>query len=172
MNQMAPDKARAEFDALLLEMQRQLLNWATLRLGCRDRAQDLVQQANEKMLAYRHSFTGGNFRAWAFCVLRNEITDHYRRQRVCQHVPIEMLAEHVLTDPDNPEATTAARQIIDMIEALREPHRDILRRICIRGAGYEETAADLGLSVGTIKSRLWRARAMIQQQLQEAGVVA
>ena len=136
----------------------------------RDAADDLVQDAILRALANVEKFeTGTNMTAWLFTILRNLFYSQHRR------------AKHEIADSDGSYAAllgTAPEQntkcdFADLRTALAKlsvEHREALILIAAEGLSYEEAAQVCGLAVGTIKSRVHRARERLGQLLGIDGV--
>ena len=125
-------------------------------------AEDLVQDTILKALAARHRFEPGtNLRAWLFTIMRNTFNTGWRRS--CREV---VTASEVIElsglRPATQETDLWARQAAArLLHDLSPAHREILILIPVQGLCYEEAAKVLGCSVGTVKSRLNRARAAL-----------
>lgn len=127
---------------------------------CRDRslADDLVQDACMKAWAASASFNPEkNIKPWAFQILRNEWRQYHRRAWRTQLVDAEQI-ERSLISESNAEAHADSLKATDAIYNLSEQHRDAIILILAVGMTYSEAAEVLGCSVGTVKSRLNRAR--------------
>ncbi|MBI4493473.1 MAG: sigma-70 family RNA polymerase sigma factor [Chloroflexi bacterium] len=169
----------ASFNALVLAYQRQVYNLAFRTLGDADGAADATQDAF--LSAYRalRSFRGGSFRAWLLRIAVNACYDRLRRQRRQPADSLERLVESLgdaalAPDPaPGPEpaalgAETAAHLQASIL-ALPEEQRVVVVLSDVQGLSYEEIAAVLGLSLGTVKSRLSRARAKLREYLVARG---
>lgn len=124
--------------------------------------EDLVQDTILRALAARASFSEGtNLKSWLFTIMRNAFNTRWRRsQRETLPGP-EAIAAGAVT-PDTQAGSLWARQSIErLLHDLSPTHREILILIPVMGMGYEEAAVSCGCSVGTIKSRLHRARAAL-----------
>ncbi len=135
--------------------------------GDRDRADDLVQDAVLRALGAAQQFTPGtNFKAWIFTILRNLYFNEFRRNpslfRPLEAADIEMHA----TLP----AQQAGLEFDDFRRAfarLPAEQREALVLVGADGFKYEEAAAICGCAIGTIKSRVSRARRDLQAMLDE-----
>lgn len=124
-------------------------------------ADDLVQATCERALAARASFTAGTrLDSWLFRIMRNHFIDDYRRQR--RVVPISDSAIEERLEGEDGRRTTEARlamsEIADLIAAMPREHREVLLLVCVEGLRYREAAEVLDVPVGTVMSRLARAR--------------
>lgn len=123
---------------------------------------DLVQETLLKALAHEHQFEPGtNLRAWLFTIMRNTfITDYIRRKR---ERPLDT-ADAAL-DPGHVAATQIwnlrATELQQSIDRLSNCYRDVVVVVILEGLSYEAAAIRLGCPVGTIKSRISRARTLL-----------
>jgi RNA polymerase sigma-70 factor, ECF subfamily len=133
-----------------------------------DRADDLVQECLTRAIAKIDSWTPGtNLRAWLFVILRNcHINEVRRGQRTCSIG--EMSSDYdVVPTPAGQEAHISLLEVRDAYLNLSEEHREVLLLVAIEGLQYEEAAAILKIPVGTIRSRLSRARQTLRDALEE-----
>ena len=135
--------------------------------GDRDRADDLVQDAVLRALGAADQFTPGtNFKAWIFTILRNLYFNEFRRNPAMFR-PLE--AADMETHATSP-AQQAGLEFDDFRRAFRKlppEQREALVLVGADGFKYEEAAAICGCAVGTIKSRVSRARRDLQAMLDE-----
>lgn len=132
-----------------------------------DRAADLVQDCVERCLRKQHLFDGQNLRSWMFTVCRRVFLNQIRRDKV-RGVSVEMDEA-----PQARLATSATQEdqmhYQDVVTSFRQlPHNDkiVLSLIAIEGLKYEEAAEVLEVPVGTVRSRLSRARARLRDLLE------
>lgn len=133
--------------------------------GNADRADDLVQETVTRAMANINKFTPGtNMAAWLFTILRNLFRSQYRKRR------------REVEDPDGsymaslkaPPEQFGRLEFKELIEALAKlPHiqREALLLVAASGFSYDEAAAICGVAVGTIKSRVSRARQVLAELL-------
>lgn len=143
---------------------------AFARTFCRspDDADDLVQETLTKGIANIDKFEPGTrMKSWLFTIMRN--TFYTRIKIAVREAP--GLADCVsgrVTSEASQEWSAQAREVRAAIEQLPEHQREVLVLIGVLGMSYEETAEICGCAVGTVKSRLNRARAGILEFLGEA----
>ncbi len=131
----------------------------------RDAAEDLVHDTVVKALAGRHSFQPGtNLAAWLFRIQRNEFISGLRRQRPT--VPVDAAAESI-SHPAHQESRLIMREFIAAFGKLPTAQREALVLAVLEGLRYEVIAAHTGVSVGTVKSRISRARDTLERLLLE-----
>jgi RNA polymerase sigma-70 factor, ECF subfamily len=123
-----------------------------------DRADDLVQETLLRALANIDSFQRGtNMSAWLFTILRNHFHSEYRKRRREVEDGDGSYTETLKSQPDQ----TARLELQEFREALAKlppDQREALILVGASGFSYEETADICGCAVGTIKSRVNRAR--------------
>jgi RNA polymerase sigma-70 factor (ECF subfamily) len=144
---------------------------AFARTFCRipDDADDLVQETLTKGLANIDKFEAGTrMKSWLFTIMRNT---YYTRVRVSvREAP--GLADCASLRPIS-EATqewsVQGKEVHQAIQSLPEHQREVLMLIGVLGVSYEETAEICGCAVGTVKSRLNRARASVLESLGESS---
>nr|WP_245218552.1 sigma-70 family RNA polymerase sigma factor [Rubellimicrobium aerolatum] len=121
--------------------------------------EDLVQDTILKALAARGRFREGtNLKAWLFTIMRNSFNTRWRRSRRETLPGPETIALEAVTPATQATDLWAREAFACLLRDLTPAHRDILILIPVMGLGYEEAAEVCGCSVGTIKSRLNRAR--------------
>lgn len=127
-------------------------------------AEDLVQATMAKALAAHARFTPGtNLRSWLFTIMRNTFNTRWRRSRR-EALPGSELIEAALASPATQGSDLwAAETIRRLLEDLSPAHREVLILIPVLGLAYEDVAEVVGCSVGTVKSRLSRARAALSE---------
>jgi RNA polymerase sigma-70 factor, ECF subfamily len=165
------DQTRARFEQEALPHLRAVYNTA-LRLVRRDAdARDLVQETVLRAFRTYEGFTSGtNARAWLFTILYSVFINRYRReQRDPDVLSMDDLQERFQREFRAPAeasvpATTAAR-VEAALAALPEAFRAAVVLVDLEDLTYEEAATALGCPVGTLRSRLFRARKLLADQL-------
>jgi len=136
--------------------------------GKRDVADDLVQETMMKGWQSRERFQPGtNLKAWLFAILRNEFYSSYRRAKtVANYAAMES------TKPEGVDADQYAKlDLTDLMRAFDElaPEQREALILTVGEFSYEEAAAICGCAVGTIKSRISRARKQLEQLVEGRG---
>jgi len=170
------------FNALVLAHQSRAFNLAYRILGDSQAASDATQQAMISAFRGLARFRGGAFRSWLLRIVTNACYDELRRRKRRAEVSLEGMteeeggAEEVLhlphgNDADNPETRSEraalAHVIQDCLDRLPMGFRVVAVLVDVQGFDYEESARILEMPVGTIKSRLARARARLRMCLQQ-----
>jgi RNA polymerase sigma factor (sigma-70 family) len=143
-----------------------LAHWLT---GNRTDAEDVVQDASLRAFRAIHKFAGGNARAWVLCIVRNTACSWLRKNRPTAVVTVENLeaveaayAKPADQDGKTPEAALIAKSdaecLREAIAALPTPFRETLVLRDIEGLDYREIAEATEVPIGTVMSRLARAR--------------
>ncbi len=161
--------ADAEFKAQLVTMIPHLRAFAR-SISPPAEAEDLAQDTMLRAWTARGSFQHGtNLKAWLFTILRN--SSYSRGRRAWRTQPLDPeVAENMLVANDNPEAN---EDLVDLRNAMLElsfEHRQSLALVAAAGLSYAEAAVICGCAVGTVKSRVSRARAELTANLERRQV--
>jgi RNA polymerase sigma-70 factor (ECF subfamily) len=163
---------RAEFERTIGPHLRPAYNLARWLLRDPADADDVLQEACVRAFSSFDSFRGRNPRAWLFAIVRNACWSLLSRQRVAE--PLEDVdAEVVPLHGGGPEAelirSQDARRIEEEVRALRPEFREAFLLREIEGLSYKEIAEVAGVPIGTVMSRLSRARHELQERLADAA---
>lgn len=160
------------FEAKLLAVQDNLLNFAYLLTSNHDDAYDLLQDTTLKVLDNEDKYVDNvNFKGWVFTIMRNLFINNYRRS-VRQATMIDTTDNLVYLNIsqesglETPEGSCAEKEITAAIDALPDEFR-IPFSMMVAGYKYNEIAEKMGLPLGTIKSRIFFARKRLQEQFAE-----
>lgn len=132
-------------------------------------ADDLVQETLMRAIASFDQFTEGTrLKSWLFTIMRNTFSTKYRKgERETVGVPPNVL-ESLVTQPHQ-EWGVRSREVHAALMRLPESYREVLTLVVVLGESYEDTAAMCGCAVGTVKSRMNRARQRLREEMGEAG---
>ena len=141
-------------------------------------AEDLVQDTLLRAFRSMDRFDGEHPRAWLLTIMRNaEVNRHRRRRPELLREPDAALATLAavpssgLGDPETVVVgETFDAVVADAYNGLPERHREVVRLVDLDGLSYAEAAEVLGVPVGTVMSRLHRARARMRDRLAAAGL--
>jgi len=159
---MNPD---ADFKSDLLAAIPALRAFAASLCGRVEWADDLVQETLVKAWANRNSFEpGSRMQAWLFTILRNEYYSEYRRRRHEVADPEGRIAARLTTHPAQ-DSHVAFREFQTALFKLPPIHREALILVGASGFSYEQAAAICNCAIGTMKSRVARARSKLGQLL-------
>ena len=137
--------------------------YALLR-GDRERADDLVQDTLERALASWHlRRTEGNVRSWLYTILHNRfLSEQHRAKRRGLHDSLNDQIDVPGIDGGQ-DSALEHRDLIRGFSLLPEEQRSVLLLIAVEDLSYEEAARVLGVPIGTVMSRLSRARERLRQ---------
>lgn len=168
------------FNQIVLEYQSLVYNQAYRVIGEPDAAADATQEAFISAYKKLHTYRGGSFKSWLLRIVSNACYDEHRRRKRQPVVPLtpeddqgEDLEEPPwLVDPaENPEEfaqrTELSRAIQTCLNRLDVEFRTVVVLVDIQGMDYTAAAAVIDSPLGTIKSRLARARKSLQDCLLE-----
>jgi len=133
-------------------------------------AEDLVQSTLLRAMEKKDYFQAGtNLFSWTSKIMFNLFVSSYRQKKKfeTQYDPAPYI-EQIAIGPSQ-EASTDLVTVGESISRLSAEHRDILLLVCVRGLSYEDAAVALDIPVGTVRSRLSRARKQLQDMLTAAN---
>jgi RNA polymerase sigma factor, sigma-70 family len=169
---MGVDATAAEdriFKRDLLAALPSLRAFAVSLSGNHDKADDLLQDTIMKAWAKRDSFQPGtNLKAWLFTILRNEFYSQMRKRGREVQDSDGFFAERLATHPGQYGALDL-QDFKKALDQLPDDQREAIILVGASGFAYEEAAEICGCAIGTIKSRVNRARRRLQELLQVAG---
>lgn len=146
-----------------------------------DQAQDLVQDTYARALRYQASFKPGtNLRAWLFAIMRNLFWDRFKGAPG-HEVSLDQesdedfgLYERLEDDSAHPDLDVldriAADEVVAAVDELPPAHREVVMLVDVEGFAYKDAAEILGVPIGTVMSRLHRARRQLQRRLYDYAV--
>jgi len=147
----------------LIALLPRLRRFARLLARSEHAADDLVQGACERALRFAHHYQEGTrFDAWVFTILRNLWLDNIRRTRR-ESSQAEIEPEVAIDDRPGIEARLTLASMRTAIEALPDDQREIVFLVCIEDLSYREAAEILDVPIGTVMSRLARARTRLKR---------
>jgi len=127
-------------------------------------ADDLVQAAVGNALAAKASFqVGTNFKAWMLRIVRNRFLSDMRRRR--ETVAVEDAPQELFARSGGQEDSLVMQELRRNLARLPADQRLALMMITVQGMSYEEVSEQLGVAVGTLKCRVFRARKQLQAWL-------
>ena len=172
------------FNRVVLEHQTRAFNVALRVLGDGEAAADATQEAF--LSAYRNlrSYRGGSFRAWLLRIVTNACYDELRRRKRRPATSLEDLGPEtedgetevdawLASTADGPERLSERTELVhaiqDCLDRLPDEFRIVAVLADVQGYNYDEVSSAIGKPLGTVKSRLARARARLRDCLQRHG---
>jgi RNA polymerase sigma-70 factor (ECF subfamily) len=168
------------FNRLILAYQDLAFNVACRMLNDEDLAADAVQNAFISAWRNLSSYRGGSFKAWVMRMVTNGCYDELRRQKRRPTTPLEPVnnedqeemdsPQWLASDDPQPETTMEQAELehalAHCLEALPQDFRAVVVLVDVQGMDYEEVAVSTRAPLGTVKSRLARARLKMRDCLQ------
>ena len=161
-----------KFQSKLMSLQNNLLNFAYILTSNRDDAYDLLQDTTLKALDNEEKYVDNiNFKGWVFTIMRNIFINNYRKV-VRSSTIIDQTEDlyHLNLPQDSgfetPEGAYAAKEINEAINSFSDEYR-IPFSMHVAGYKYNEIAEEMGLPLGTVKSRIFFARKKLQTLLKD-----
>ena len=161
-----------QFQANLMKLQNNMLNFAYMLTANRDDAYDLLQDTTLKALDNEDKYADNtNFKGWVFTIMRNIFINNYRRQvRSSTVVDTTEDLYHLNLSQESglstPEGSFAAKEISVAISAFSNEYK-VPFTMYIAGYKYNEIADKMRLPLGTVKSRIFFARKRLQGMLKD-----
>ena len=178
------ERARAgdlpAFNQLVVCHQDALYSLSLRMLGSPQAAEDATQEAFLRAYRRLETFRGGNFRSWLFSIVANVSRDELRRRKRRPQLSLDFGhddPDRTDLDPPDPDPLPEARaeqsDLRRTLEAalaeLPDDWRELVLLVDVHGLAYEEAAVSTGIPIGTVKSRLSRARGRLRDLLRASG---
>ncbi len=160
-----------EFNHLVTMNSNQLRGFAFNYTKNWDDAEDLIQDTLFKALRYKDYFQEGtNFKGWLFTIMRNIFINGYKRKKLQQNL-LEESAHNVMINGSKLKEDTITsslnhQEILKAIETLSDDYKKPFQMF-VDGFHYDEIAAEMGIPMGTVKSRIFHARQKLSKMLVE-----
>lgn len=168
------------FNTLVLRFQDPVYGLSLRMLGDPAAAEDVAQDAFVRAWQRLETFRGGSFRSWLFTIAANRARDELRRRGRRPTLSLdESRDDENRADIDPPDAGPTAHELVEQAElhraleaALRtlpDDWREVVVLVDIQGLNYAEVATVTGVPVGTVKSRLSRARGRLRDVIRDSA---
>ena len=158
-----------EFNHLVASNSTQLRGFAFNYTKNWDDAEDLIQDTLFKALRYKDYFQEGtNFKGWLFTIMRNIFINGYKRKKLQQNL-LEESAHNVMINgsklkEDTISSTLNHQEILKAVNTLSDDYRKPFQMF-VDGFHYDEIAEEMGIPMGTVKSRIFHARQKLSKLL-------
>jgi RNA polymerase sigma-70 factor, ECF subfamily len=154
--------ASREFQDQLTDFLPKMRTWAMALTRNRPAAEDLVQDVAIKVLLASDSYVPGtNFSAWVHRIMVNQFITNLRRQR--EYNGLDQMPEMGMRGAQ--EDLADLRELNVAFQRLPKDQRDALRLIAVEERSYEEVSETIGCAIGTLKSRVHRARLQLRSEM-------
>ncbi|OFY59838.1 MAG: RNA polymerase subunit sigma [Bacteroidetes bacterium RBG_13_46_8] len=159
-----------EFNYQLTNLSDSLERFAYSLTTNREDARDLLQETFVKAISYRDKYADDtNLKAWTFTIMKNTFINNYRRtvkaNTTFDHTD-DLYYLNMRREPsvEGPESTLSAKEIESHIEQLDDEFK-VPFKMHLQGYKYKEIADNLGLKIGTVKSRIFFTRKKLMDSL-------
>ena len=152
---------------VLLDNHARFLGFLERRVGSRDEAEDILQEAFVRSLDRAPSLPDAeSVTVWFFRVLRNALTDHYRRQGARGRAIDRITAEtEPSAPPDSELEAVVCACVLNLVETLKPEYGAAIRRVDLDGVSVRGYAEEVGVTPGNAGVRVHRAREALRRQL-------
>jgi RNA polymerase sigma factor (sigma-70 family) len=169
---MTTRSEHAEVSGEIVDLIPALRGYAWVLTRSHQEVDDLVQETLTKALANTHRFQPGtNLRAWLMTIMRNAFYNNAAKRSRERTGSADCISGEVVTQPTQ-EWTVRCGEVMSVIFSLPAHYREMLVLVVMLGEPYDAAAEITGVAMGTVKSRVNRARAMVVERLGEAGLPA
>ncbi|MDH3714429.1 MAG: RNA polymerase sigma factor [Gammaproteobacteria bacterium] len=160
------------FERQLITHMPRLRRYAWALKGSRERADDLVQDCLARALSRRHLWIRAKgMRPWLFTIMHNiHVNDVSRDARAPQEMAVDDF-DHLADTRVGSEGHQALEEIDQALQRLSPEHREIVLLVGLEQMPYKEASIVLDVPIGTVMSRLARAREQLREQLFESNIV-
>jgi RNA polymerase sigma-70 factor (ECF subfamily) len=152
--------------AVLVENRRAFLSFLEKRMGRKDLAEDVLQDAFARSLDKVPLEGEESAVAWFYRALRNAVIDHYRRSGASERA-LSALARELekQVEPDLDERNAVCRCVSRLSETLKPEYATALRRIDVDGVPVQEYAVEAGITANNAGVRVFRARQALRKRV-------
>lgn len=157
------------FEAEILALLPQLRRYSRSLTRSDAESEDLLQDCVEKALSHRAQWRGANIRAWAYRIMTNLHLN--ARRAVARRPSVGIEAAEGLAVSTPPSDPLARNRLVQALDTLPKEARAVLMLVAVEGHSYQEVADILEVPVGTVMSRLSRARQMLREKLLAENVI-
>jgi len=154
-----------KFEKLLLEQVPRLHRYAQVLTKNTEQVDDLVQDSLERAWRYKNSWQGGtNLRAWLFTIMHNAYVNQIRKLK---NIPETMSLDNIepVSELPSQESVLRMEDLMSAINELQDEQREVMLLVCVETLKYDEVATICNIPIGTVTSRLYRAREQIRLKL-------
>jgi RNA polymerase sigma factor (sigma-70 family) len=158
--------SRDELLAAIAENRRSFLSFLERRVGHREVAEDVLQEAFARSLDKLPLGTEESALAWFYRVLRNAVIDHYRRAGASERALATLTRQlDEQTEPSLDERDAVCRCVMRLSQTLKPEYALALRRIDVDGLSVQDYAAEAGITANNAGVRVFRARETLRKRV-------
>lgn len=161
--------APLSFEAQILALLPQLRRYSRSLTRSDAESEDLLQDCVEKALINRAQWRGANFKSWAYRIMTHL---HLNARRSAARRPIVGIEEaEIVAASSGSDDPLERNRLIQALETLPKEARAVLMLVVVEGYAYQEVADMLEIPIGTVMSRLSRARQNLREKMREENVI-
>lgn len=161
------DAETSDATRVLVENHARFLAFLAPRLGSREAAEDVLQAAFVKGLEKQDTLRDEESAvAWFFRLLRNAVTDHWRRRGAEERALPRAGPDREAAVEEEHLRAEVCRCVRDLVPLLKPEYAEVVRRVDLEGTPVQRLASELGITPNNAAVRLHRARAALRKQLQ------
>ena len=139
-----------------------LRRYARALIGDREGADDLVQDTLERAVRKFHLWRPGDLRAWLFSIMHNVFVNQLKARKVAYEIEID----DSIAAPQSSVTTTDLMDLDRALMALSPDQREVVLLVALEDMTYAEVGRALGIPIGTVMSRLSRAREKLRRLME------
>jgi RNA polymerase sigma-70 factor (ECF subfamily) len=139
-----------------------LRRYARALIGDREGADDLVQDTLERAVRKFHLWRPGDLRAWLFSIMHNVFVNQLKARKVAYEVEID----DSIAAPQSSVTSTDLMDLDRALMALSPDQREVVLLVALEDMTYAEVSRALGIPIGTVMSRLSRAREKLRRLME------
>ncbi|MCG8410367.1 MAG: sigma-70 family RNA polymerase sigma factor [Bacteroidales bacterium] len=161
-----------DFNHQLISLESKLSRFALSLTSNKEAAQDLLQETYFKALSHKDKFVGySNLKAWAFTIMKNTFINNYRKQQkenthndTTKNMYFLNMSKDIFSITPDTEFTT--KEILKQIDSLQDEFKQPFKMF-LAGYKYKEISEELGVKIGTVKSRIFFTRKKLMKSLKD-----
>lgn len=166
----AAGREQGALDGPIVELIPALRAFAWTLVRNHQQVDDLVQETLMKALANVHRFEPGtNLRSWLFTIMRNSFYNNIKISARERTGAADCVSSEVISSGTQ-EWSLRGSEVVEAIRHIPEPYRETLILVVALGESYKSAARICNCAVGTVKSRVSRARVLVMEELGETSV--
>ncbi|MBP2558691.1 RNA polymerase sigma-70 factor (ECF subfamily) [Neorhizobium galegae] len=161
--------APLSFEAQILALLPSLRRYSRSLTRSDTESEDLLQDCVEKALVSRGQWRGANFKSWAYRIMTNLHLN--ARRSVARRPSVGIEEAETLAASTSADDPLEKNRLVQALETLPKEARAVLMLVVVEGYAYQEVADMLEIPVGTVMSRLSRARQALREKMREENVI-
>ncbi|MDQ0135797.1 RNA polymerase sigma-70 factor (ECF subfamily) [Neorhizobium galegae] len=157
------------FEAQILALLPSLRRYSRSLTRSDTESEDLLQDCVEKALVSRGQWRGANFKSWAYRIMTNLHLN--ARRSVARRPSVGIEEAETLAASTSADDPLEKNRLVQALETLPKEARAVLMLVVVEGYAYQEVADMLDIPIGTVMSRLSRARQALREKMREENVI-